>query len=114
MTQIPTAQDWIDNAEGALAASLEIAKTTAAHGDATTAGIALGIASRILRTVAPAVGMAIGGPGGALAGAAAVQLAESLNREHASVVKALTPDQLALVDAAIAIGVTAATKKATP
>lgn len=114
MNKIPTAQDWIDNAEAALAASLEIAKDTAAHGDPTTSGIALGIASRILRIAAPAIGQAVGGPVGALAGAAAVQLAESLNREHADVVRTLSPGQISIIDQAIALGVQAATKKNTP
>jgi hypothetical protein len=112
--KIPTAQDWIDNPESALAACLEIAKDTAAHGDPTTGGIALGIASKLIRAAAPAIGQAVGGPIGALAGAAAIQLAESLNREHADVVKALTPGQISLIDQAIAIGVQAATKKVTP
>ena len=112
--KIPSAQDWIDNPDAALAASLEVAKETAAHGDPTTAGIALGIASKILRAAAPAIGQAVGGPVGALAGAAAVQLADSLNREHADVVKALSPGQISIIDQAIAIGVQAATKKATP
>lgn len=111
---IPTAEDWQKDPDAALAASLEVAKTTGAHGDATTAGIALGIASRILRVAAPAIGGAIGGAAGALAGAAAVQLADSLNREHSSVVKALTPGQISIVDQAIALGVQAVTKKATP
>ena len=114
MTRIPTSQDWIDNPDGALAAALEIAEITATHGDVATAGIALGIASRIMRAAAPVIGASIGGAGGALAGAAAIQLAESLNREHADTVKTLTPAQLSLVDAAIAIGVQAATKKVTP
>ena len=111
MSKIPTAQDWIDNADAALAASLEVAKETAAHGDPTTAGIALGIAAKILRVAAPSIGQALGGPVGALAGAAAITLAESLNREHADVVKALSPGQIAIIDQAIAIGVLAATKK---
>jgi len=108
---IPTAQDWVTDPEAALAASLEIAKTTAAHGDVATAGIALGIAARVMRVAAPLIGSAIGGAGGALAGAAAIQLAESLNREHADTVKTLTPAQLSLVDQAIAIGLAAAIKK---
>lgn len=114
MTQIPTADDWANNPDAALAASLEIAKATAAHGDATSSGIALGIASRVVRALAPAIGQAVGGPLGALAGAAIVQVAESLNQEHAVAVKALSPAQVALIDQAIAIGVQAATKKATP
>lgn len=114
MSRIPTAQDWLDNPEAALAASLEIAKDTAAHGDPTTAGIALGIAARLARAAAPIIGQAVGGPLGALAGAAIVQVAESLNQEHAVAVKALTPAQVALIDQAIATGVQAVTKKATP
>lgn len=114
MTQIPTSQDWAENPEKALADSLEIAKTTAAHGDATSTGIALGVASRVVRALAPAIGSAVGGPMGALAGAAVVQVADALNQEHALAVKALSPAQVALIDQAIAIGVQAATKKATP
>ena len=61
MTRIPTSQDWIDNPDGALAAALEIAEITATHGDVATAGIALGIASRIMRAAAPVIGASIGG-----------------------------------------------------
>jgi hypothetical protein len=112
MNTIPTTQDWASDPDGALAASLEIAKTTAAHGDASTQAVAFGIAARVLVAAAPIIGQALGGPLGALAGAAVSQVATSLQQQQTNALTALTPGQLALVDAAIAAGAQAVVKPA--
>lgn len=114
MTRIPTAQDWATDPAAALDASIEIAKATSAHGDPTTQAVAFGIAARALVAAAPIIGQAVGGPMGALAGAAVAQIATSLQQQHVNALSALTPDQLALVDQVIATGATAITSKATP
>lgn len=114
MTRIPTAQDWTADPVAALAASLEIAKATSSNGDPSTQAIAFGIAARALVAAAPLIGQALGGPIGALAGAAVSQIATTLQQQHVNALDALTPGQLALVDQAIATGAIALTPKATP
>jgi hypothetical protein len=111
MTPVPTTKDWIDNADAALASSLEIAKATAAHGDPTTQSIALGLLARATAAAAPIIGQAIGGPLGAMAGAVVAQAAAEFTKQQENAVKALTPDQLAIVDAAIQAGAQAITRK---
>jgi ABC-type Mn2+/Zn2+ transport system permease subunit len=111
MSRIPTADDWRADPAAALASSLEIAKATSAHGDATSQGIAFGIAAKVIAAAAPLVGGAVGGPLGALAGAAVAQLATQLEQQGKNAQDSLTPEQLILIDQAVAIGVQAASRK---
>lgn len=110
MSRIPTAQEWRENPEAALAASLEIAKVTSAHGDPSTQAIVLGIAAQAIAAAAPIVGAAIGGPGGAIAGAAIAQLADHLGNQSAASLNTLTTDQQALVSQTITLGAGALAK----
>lgn len=114
MTRIPTKDDWLTNPGESLEAALELAKVTGAHGDVSTQTVALGIAARVVAAAAPVVGSAVGGPWGALAGAAVSQVAASLEQSQRNALASLPPEQLALIEQAIAIGVAAALKKANP
>ena len=116
--KIPSAADWAADPTAALALSLEVAKATAADGDATSEAVAFGIASRFLSALAPVAGSALGGPFGALAASAVVSLSDSLLAQHGDKTAAMTPDQRALVDHAVDVSVAAATallhKRQTP
>jgi hypothetical protein len=97
----PTAEDWLKTPDAALAAALEIAKATSAHGDASTSAIALGIAAQVVQAAAPIAGAAVGGPWGAIIGAAVASLADTLGNQHAAALGPLTPGQQALIAQAI-------------
>lgn len=111
MNTIPTALDWQNDPAAALAASLDLAKKTAADADASTNVIACGIAAQVVAAAAPLAGAAIGGPTGALAAAALAQFGIGLASQHAESLASLTPDQQALVTTAIQVGVAEATAK---
>lgn len=114
MSHIPTAQDWAADPARALADALEVAKATSSHGDVSTQAVAFGIAARALIAAAPIIGQALGGPLGALAGAAVSELATTIQQQHVNALSTLTPGQLALVDQAIATGAAAISPKALP
>lgn len=114
MTKIPTAEGWQSDPTAALEASLQIAKATSAHGDASTQSIAFGIAAKAVQAAAPIIGQAVGGPIGALAGAAVAQIAAQLEQQGRNALSTLTPGQIALVDQAILTGAQAVTRKVSP
>lgn len=108
---IPTVADWQTDPEASLAAAGTLAKITNAHGDATSEAIAWGIAAQVLAAAAPLAGQAIGGPLGALAGAAVAQVATTLADQHQTATAALTAGQQAIITQAIQVGATMATAK---
>lgn len=109
--KIPSVEDWNNNPSQALADSLLVAEATGAHGDPSTKAIALAIAGKALSAAAPIVGQAIGGPMGALAGAAVAEIASQMIESHKSSLSSLPPSQIALVEQAIATGANELNKK---
>lgn len=110
---IPTIEDWQNSPAESLAAAGVLAKLTNSHGDAASDAIAFGIAAQVLSAAAPLAGQAIGGPLGALAGAAMAQAAETLSSQHQSAVAELTAGQQTIITQAIAVGSALATAKLT-
>lgn len=108
---IPTAEDWRDRSDQALAFALEVAAATHAHGDAKTSSIALGIASKLIEAAAPIIGSAIGGAPGALTGAAIAHIAAQLGNHSARALDTLSADEQKLIADAITIGAAAVSQK---
>lgn len=111
MSRIPSIEDWKNDPAGSLAAASELAKATSANGDASTQAIAMGIAAKVLAQAAPIVGQAIAGPLGAIAGAAVMEVAESMASQNANALSTFTAGQRAMIDVAVQTATAAAAEK---